>query len=45
MTDQDDGRIGPFRSWGALYVTVILYTLGLVVLLYVLTRILDTSVS
>ena len=43
--DDEDDRIGVFRSWRALYVTVIVYTLGLIILLYVLTRLLDKSVA
>ena len=37
-------RIGPFPSWRALYASVIAYTLALIVVLYVLTRLLDFSV-
>jgi len=39
--DENEGRIGPFRSWRALYVSVIVYTAGLVLLLYLATRLLD----
>jgi hypothetical protein len=38
------GRIGPFRSWRALYVSVIAYTAGLILLLYLATRLLDFGV-
>lgn len=41
--DDDDGRIGIFPSWNALYVTVILYTAGLIAILRVFTVMLDTS--
>ena len=40
---EPEGRIGIFPSWRALYVTVVVYALAMVVLLYVLTRILDHS--
>lgn len=39
-----DERIGPFRSWRALYASVIAYTLALIIALYVITRLLDFSV-
>ena len=39
----EDGRIGIFRSWRALYVSVLLYTFALIVLLYILTEILNYS--
>ena len=42
--DEAEGRIGPFRSWRALYVSVIAYTAGLILLLYLATRLLDFSV-
>ncbi|WP_419948846.1 hypothetical protein [Candidatus Palauibacter sp.] len=38
-----DDRIGIFRSWRALYVSVIAYTLALIGVLYLLTRLLDFS--
>ena len=41
--DGEDGQLGLFRSWRSLYVTVIVYTIALTILLYVLTRILDFS--
>ncbi len=41
--EESEGHIGIFRSWRSLYVTVILYTTALTVLLYVLTRLLDYS--
>ena len=39
--DEAGDRIGPFRSWRALYVSVIVYTVGLIFLLYLATRLLD----
>ena len=39
--DEAEGGIGPFRSWRALYVSVIGYTAGLILLLYLATRLLD----
>lgn len=42
--DEVEGRIGPFRSWRALYVSAIAYTAGLILLLYLATRLLDFSV-
>lgn len=39
--DETEDRIGPFRSWRALYVSVIAYTAGLILLLYLATRLLD----
>lgn len=42
--DETEGRIGPFRSWRALYVSVIVYTAGLILLLYMVTRLLDFGV-
>jgi len=41
--EEKEGRVGPFPSWRALYVTVILYTVATVAALYVLTRLLDHS--
>lgn len=37
-------RIGIFRSWRALYASVIAYTLALIIVLYIVTRLLDFSV-
>lgn len=39
-----DERIGIFRSWRALYASVVAYTLALIVILYIITRLLDFSV-
>lgn len=41
--DDEDGRIGIFPSWRALYITVIVYTAGLIAILRVFTVLLDTS--
>ncbi len=38
---EDGGRIGPFSSWRALYLTVIVYSIGVILVLYLLTRLLD----
>ena len=46
LPDEDegeDGRIGIFPSWKALYISVIVYTAGLIAILYVFTVLLDTS--
>ena len=42
--DETEDRIGLFRSWRALYVSVIVYTVGLIFLLYLATRLLDFGV-
>lgn len=39
--DETEDPIGFFRSWRALYVSVIAYTAGLIFLLYLVTRLLD----
>lgn len=41
--DEDENHIGIFRSWRSLYVTVIVYTVALTIILYALTRLLDYS--
>lgn len=41
--EDDSGRIGIFPSWNALYATVVVYTLAVIVLLYVFTILLDYS--
>ncbi len=41
--DGEDGQLGLFRSWRALYITVIVYTIALTILLFVFTRLLDFS--
>ena len=41
--EDDDGRIGIFPSWNALYATVVVYTLAVIVLLYAFTVLLDYS--
>lgn len=42
--DAIEDRIGPFRSWRALYVAVIAYTAGLILLLYLATLLLDFGI-
>lgn len=39
--DDEGGSIGIFPSWGWLYATVIVYTMALVVVLYLFTVLLD----
>ncbi len=41
--EDEEGRIGIFPSWAALYATVVVYTTALIVLLYVFTIVLDFS--
>ncbi len=41
--EDDDGRIGIFPSWRALYVAVVVYTAGLIAVLRAFTVLLDTS--
>jgi hypothetical protein len=41
--DEHEVELGLFRSWRSLYVTVIVYTTALTVILYVLSRLLDFS--
>ncbi len=41
--NEEEERIGPFRSWRGLYITVVAYTAALVIILYLATRLLDTS--
>ncbi len=43
--DEDGGRVGIFPSWGWLYGSVIVYTLLLIVALYVLSNVLDFRAS
>ncbi len=43
--DEDGGQIGIFPSWGWLYGSVIVYTLLLIVVLYVLSTALDFRAS
>lgn len=43
QSEDDSGRIGIFPSWNALYATVVVYTLAVIVLLYVFTILLDYS--
>ena len=39
--DEAEDPVGPFHSWRALYAAVIAYTAGLILLLYLATRLLD----
>lgn len=41
--EEGDERLGPFPSWRALYIAVLLYTAATVAALYVLTRLLNYS--
>ena len=41
--EDDEGRIGIFPSWNALYATVVVYTLAMIVLLYAFTVMFDHS--
>ncbi len=41
--EDDDGPIGIFPSWNALYAIVTVYTLAMIVLLYAFTVLLDYS--
>lgn len=43
--EDEAGGIGPFSSWRALYIAVLVYTAGLIALLYALTRALDHTVG
>ncbi|MDH3735333.1 MAG: hypothetical protein OEU54_17510 [Gemmatimonadota bacterium] len=43
--EDEEGRIGIFPSWRAIYTTVLIYTAGLTAFLYLMTRILDHSVK
>ncbi|MDA2924626.1 hypothetical protein MYX78_08475 [Acidobacteria bacterium AH-259-G07] len=45
MMEEKEERIGIFSSWNWLYVTVIVYTTVLIVLLYLLTAIFDHSIQ
>jgi hypothetical protein len=42
--DDEGEPIGPFRTWKALYMTVLLWAVVLIVLLYVFTRVFDRGV-
>lgn len=39
-----DESLGFFPSWRSLYATVVVYTILLVIVLYLLTRVLDNSI-
>jgi hypothetical protein len=45
MIPEEERRIGPFRSWGQVYGTVVVYGVAVIILLVVLTRILGFGVS
>ena len=38
--DEGEERIGPFPSWKSLYVTVVVYGVAVIILLYILTIVL-----
>ena len=39
--NEDEGRVGPFPSWGALYKTVVVYGVLVIGILLILTRVLS----
>jgi hypothetical protein len=41
----DEGPIGPFSTWAGLYLAVILYGIGMILLLLFLTRVLEPGAS
>jgi len=43
--DEDAGPIGIFPSWKAVYWSVVIYTLGLIGLLWIFTVLFDHSVQ
>jgi hypothetical protein len=45
VLSEDPGAVGPFPSWTALYVTVLVYAMVTVGILYVFTAALDFSPS
>jgi len=45
MLSDEPGSVGPFRSWQALYLTVVVYALVTVAVLYAFTLALDFSPS
>lgn len=42
-TEEDEGPVGIFPSWRAVYITVLIYTAGLTLVLYLTSRLLDHS--
>ena len=42
--DEDDGPIGIFPSWSAVYWAVVIYTAGLIALLWIFTVVFNHSV-
>ena len=45
MRADEEGRIGPFPSWGWLYGTVLIYGVSVIGVLIVLTRVLSFGIS
>jgi len=43
--DGDEGPIGPFPNWKAVYWSVVIYTLALIGILWAFTVVFDHSVS
>ncbi|MDH5589266.1 MAG: hypothetical protein OEZ65_03150 [Gemmatimonadota bacterium] len=43
--DEDEGRIGIFASWNWLYASVVIYTIIMLVVLYVFTVTLDHGIG
>lgn len=41
--DGEGGAIGIFPTWRSVYITVLIYTAGLTLVLYIMSRILDHS--
>jgi hypothetical protein len=41
VQDDSAGPIGPFPTWKSLYTTVVIFGIGLILVLLVLTRLLD----
>jgi hypothetical protein len=42
---ESDEPVGPFSSWRVLYALVVLYGIGMIILLLVLTWLLDPGIS
>lgn len=43
IEDDDEGPIGIFPTWRVVYITVLVYTAGLTLALYAMSRLLDHS--